>query len=107
MVKLNKECKEIRKDLLDSLPVGSTMAMSECGFTVLVVPDESVNWVTTAVACFDDTPRRKVGEFYALCRWEDKEGVPFPKDTGSAAIILESLGFDVKPFKNGEIMRVI
>lgn len=110
MVKLSKECKAMRKEMLADLPKGSTLAMSETGFTVLIVTGESVNYLATAVASYDDQSEgvnRKVGEFYALCRWQNGECTPIPLSIGSAAEFLDALGYEVRPFQDFGFDRTI
>lgn len=110
MLKLDKECKAMRKEMLAALPEGSTLAMSCDGFTVLIVAGESVNYLATAVASREDRSEgidRKVGEFYALNRWWHGECVPIPQYMDSADEFLEQLGHVVKLLQNGDGERTI
>lgn len=110
MVTLSKECKAMRKEMLAALPPGSTLAMSETGFTALIVAGESVNYLATAVASSDDRSEgisRKVGEFYALSRWQHGECTPVPLDLDSAADFLYDFGYEVRKFRDGRLNRTI
>lgn len=70
--KLTIEQKAMRKTLLEMLPAGSMLAMSETGVTFLTIPKGSVNEVYSATASPDEQKfRRKVGEYHALARWDD------------------------------------
>ena len=69
--KLTTRQKADRKDMIDSLPEGSSMALSNSGITFLVVPSGSVDRVYTSVTSPDEAKiRRKVGEYHALMRWD-------------------------------------
>lgn len=110
MLKLDKECKAMRKEMLAALPKGSTLAMSHVGFTVLIVAGESVNYLATAVASREDRSAgidRKVGEFYALNRWWHGECIPIPTYMDSASEFLELVGHVVKLSQNGNSERTI
>lgn len=110
MLKLDKECKAMRKEMLAALPEGSTLAMSHTGFTVLIVAGESVNYLATAVASWEDQSdgiSRKVGEFYALNRWQQGECVPVPTYMNSADEFLCTLHHVVKPLRDGSFERII
>ena len=106
MVKLDKDCKALRKEWMAHIAEkfsGATMAMSEDGFTVLYVPAESVDYVATAVASeedFETGVSRKVGEFYALQRFMEGQAVPVPKNENYTAYdFLKDLDFNPKSFK--------
>lgn len=110
MLKLDKECKAMRKEMLAALPEGSTLAMSRAGFTVLIVAGESVNYMTTAVAGWEDRHAgisREVGEFYALYRWWNGECIRIPTYMDSAAEFLEQSGHLVKPLRDNSLERII
>jgi hypothetical protein len=67
--KLSAVQKSERRRLLAALPKGSVLAMSECGVTVLTIPDGAVTRMYTSVASQTEKKlRRKVGEYNVLMR---------------------------------------
>jgi hypothetical protein len=96
--KLTESRNEIRKEMRNLLPKGSSMAYSEdVGFTLLLVPDGSVTRMFTAVASLTETKfRRKVGEYLVLDRWATFEdgylqGVVLPGTEWNAGYMLDRM----------------
>ncbi len=79
--KLTQDQKAFRKEMIENLPTGSSFAVSDCGVTVLCVPDGKHTIVATGIMSADERKfRRKVGEFYALMRYNNGEVIRVPRD---------------------------
>ena len=69
--KLTSDQKCERKALMAQLPKGATIGTTTCGVTVLAVPDGVVTRFYSSVSSADEKKiRRKVGEYWALSRWD-------------------------------------
>ena len=92
--KLTQEQKADRKEMMDALPKGSTFAVSECGVTVLAVPEGDLVAFSSAVMSEDEQKfRRKVGEYHALARYFAAECIILP-----AAIMPDAGAFVIAIF---------
>ncbi len=90
--KLSPNQKADRKAWLADLPLDATMVTSVCGVTILAVPDGNVTRFYSSVSSPDEKKiRRKVGEYWALERWQyGRDGFLMP-GSWTAEEMLEQL----------------
>ena len=80
--KLTPEQKAVRKELIALLPNGSSFSVNSKGVTVLCVPNGKTVEIATSILSDDEQKfRRKVGEYFALIRWNDGATIKLPADT--------------------------